>query len=106
MCSYFLQQLLDLLIDVLGGEAEFLVEDFVGSGEAEGVETPDGTILADQTFEGARQTCGHAETLNPFREDGVLVLLRLLAEEPFGRYADDLQADAFCAEEFCAGKEG
>ena len=82
-----LEQFLNLVVDVLGGEAEFLVEDLVRSGETEALKTPDSAILADEAFECARQTCGHTETLDAFRENFVLVFLGLLAEEPFGRYA-------------------
>ena len=35
ICTHLLQHRLDLLIDILGGEAEFLVEDLVRSREAE-----------------------------------------------------------------------
>ena len=49
-----LQQLLDLVVDVLGGEAEFLVEDLVRSGETKGVETPDSAIFAHEGFQCAR----------------------------------------------------
>ena len=37
-------------VDILGGEAEFLVEDFVGCGETETVQSPHFAILADQPF--------------------------------------------------------
>ena len=49
-----LQHLLDLVIDVLGGEAKFLVEDLVRGGETERVETPDSTVLAHEGFQCAR----------------------------------------------------
>ena len=53
--SHFcLQQFLDLVVDVLSGEAEFLVEDLVRGGETEGVETPDSTVFAHEGFESAR----------------------------------------------------
>ena len=93
-----LQQFLDLVIDVLGGEAEFLVEDFVRSREADGVETPYSAVFAYKAFQRARQTCGHTETLDTLREDGVLVFFGLLAEETFGWHADNLQTDTLCAQ--------
>ena len=99
-----LQQFLYLLVDVLGGEAEFLVEDLVRSGKAEGVKTPNGAILAYKTFKRTTQTSCHTETLDTFRQHFVLISLVLLAEESFGRYADNLQTDTFCAEEFCPGE--
>ena len=92
-----------MLVDVLGGEAEFFVKDFVRRREAEGVESPDGTVFSDESFECARQSGGHTETLDALREDGVLVFLGLLTEASFGRNADDLQADAIFAEQFSTG---
>ena len=91
-----------MLIDILGGEAEFLVEDFVGCGETEGIETPDGAVLTYETFEGAGQAGGHTETLNAFRKDSVLVFFGLLTEETFGRHADNLEADTLFTEELGA----
>ena len=101
-----LQQLLYLVIDVLGGEAEFFVEDLVRSGETEGVESPDGTVFAHEGFECARQAGCHTEAFDAFRQDGVLVVFRLLAKETFGRYADDLQTDTLCAKQFGTGEQG
>ena len=45
-----LQQFLHLVVDVLGGEAEFLVEDLVRSGEAEAFEAPDSAIVANKSL--------------------------------------------------------
>ena len=45
-----LQQLLHLLIHILGGEAEFLVKDLVRRGETEAVEAPYSTVLADEAL--------------------------------------------------------
>ena len=48
-CCGLCQQLLNLLIDVLTGEAELLIEHLVRSREAEALETPNGTVGTYQT---------------------------------------------------------
>ena len=95
-----------MLVNVLGGEAEFFVEDLVRSGETEALETPDSAVFANETFERARQAGCHTETFDTLRQHLVLIFLILLTEETFTRYADYLQADTFCAEQFSTGKEG
>ncbi len=49
-CDYLLEQLLHLVVHILCGEAEFLIKHFVWCGEAEGVESPNGTVLAYKTL--------------------------------------------------------
>ncbi len=76
------EQLLDLVVDVLAGEAELLVEHLVGSREAERLETPDGAVGTYQAFEVDGQTGGETELLRASGQDSLLVLLRLAAELP------------------------
>ena len=43
-----LEQFLDLVVDVLGGEAEFLVEDLERGREAERTKSLNSTVLANE----------------------------------------------------------
>ena len=45
-----LEKFLHLVVDVLGGEAELLVENLVGGRETETGEAPDVAVSADKSF--------------------------------------------------------
>ena len=94
----FLEDSLDLLVDVLGGEAQFFVEHFVGCTEAEAVESPDAAVGSDESFEVHGQSGGESELLHACGENGLLVILGLGAEQPFGGYADDAHFQAVLAQ--------
>ena len=83
------QHLLHLIIDVLGGEAQLLVEHLVGCREAEALESPyaAGRIGTDE--EAAQidgQTSCETEYLASGRDDALLVVQGLFAEEAFRGY--------------------
>ena len=103
---YQLENGFDLIVHILCGEAQFLVQHLVGSAEAEALETPYRTVGAYQTFEVHGQTCGHTELLHTCGQDSLLVVLRLAAEQTFGGNADDAHLHAVLAQELCAGHEG
>ena len=71
------EQCLDLIIYILSGVAEFLVEHLVGSRETKAFETPNTTVSAYKTFERYRQTSSHAELLLATWQHALLILLRL-----------------------------
>ena len=81
MPNYLCEQSFNLLVNILTGEAELLVEHLVRSRETEALETPYGTIGTYQTLEVYRQTCGETELLNASRQNALLILLRLAAEQ-------------------------
>ena len=84
-----LEEFLHLIVNVLGSEAEFLVEHLVGGGETKAGETPDVSVGTDKSFEGDGKTSGETELLDACGQDTLLVVLRLATEEAFGGDADD-----------------
>lgn len=76
-----LEHCLNLIVNVLGSESEFLVKHLVRSGIAEGFETEYLAVRAYEALEVYRKTCGESEDLGSVREKIVLVLCRLGAEE-------------------------
>ena len=100
------QQLLNLLIDVLTGEAELFVEHLVRSRETEALETPNGPVCTYQAFEVDGQTSGETELLLACRQHALLILLRLAAEQSLGRNADHAGLDAIGSQQLGTCLEG
>lgn len=103
----FRDKLLYLLVDVLSGESELLVEHFVGSRETETLQAKDTAVGPDacETFKGARQSGCQPELLHVTRQHIVLIAYGLAPEETFRRRAYDPYADAILAQQFGTGFE-
>ena len=101
-----LQEGLHLVVDVLTGESELLVEHLVGSRETEALESPDGTVGTYQAFEVDGQTGGQSELLLACGQHALLVLLRLRAEKSLGGNADHAGLDAVGSQQLGTSLEG
>ena len=88
------EQHLYLLVNILTGEAELLVEYLVRSRETKALKTPNSTVGTYQTFEVYGQTSGQTELLLACGQDSLLILLRLAAEQTLRRNAHDASLDA------------
>ena len=83
-----------MIVDVLAGVAEFLVEHFVGRRETEALKTPDASVGADEALEGDGESGGEAELLLACGQNALLIVSGLRAEETLGGNADDAHLHA------------
>lgn len=83
LCEHFF----NLLVDILSGISQFLIENFIGSREAETLHAEHTAVCAYKAFECDGKTGCHAENLAACRENTLLIFFALIAEQTLGWYA-------------------
>jgi hypothetical protein len=104
--DYLSKKGFNLLVNILSGETEFLVEHLVRSRETEALESPNSTVGTYKTFEVDRQTCGQTELLLASGEHALLILLALAAEQALRRNAYDACLDTIGSQQLSTSLEG
>ena len=97
-----------MVVNILGIEAQFLIEHFVGSREAEALKSPyaaDGIGSHEESAQVDGQSGSKAKDLASCGDDALLVFGTLIAEKSFGRHTYHTYLDAILAKQLCSGDE-
>ena len=101
MIYILLEHCFHLIVYVLSCESELLIKDLVWGRETETLKTEYLTVASDKTLKVYRKTCCETEDLRTVRKNGLLILLRLIAEEALRWAADYTYLKAILTEKFC-----